>query len=329
MVSVNAKSGLAGLLTVSICIGLIWAAEPTEQFRSKTKSMERGEKDVPGELSDAKARVSSRFQKRLNAALEAMIQCHQGRMPVTIIEAMANAGLDRGLNAGEFDSLAKFALARQASGLSDENLLKAIHAEIDRREAMSKKAQSARKSDKGKSVRSEFGGLGGNAHHVVYLIDRSGSMFDTFDWVRKVIADSVKKLGSQQDFHVIMFNDETPLEKKPMTLTPATAEHKLALSTFLETVRPYGKTNPIKAVNRAFEVLSKSNKRPGKIIYMLTDGAFPNSKAVLDVIRKKNVRKGVTINTFMCGWKSAEGVKTMRQIAKENGGRYRYVSPDE
>jgi len=181
----------------------------------------------------------------------------------------------------------------------------------------------------GQGPRAGMYGTGGNAHHVVYLIDRSGSMFDTFDAVKREISNSVKDLVPRQDFHVIMFADGDPLEKKPMALTPPSEKYKLALAKFLETVKAERTTNPIKGIIRAFDVLAKANKRPGKIIYMLTDGAFPDNEAVLATIRAKNSRRDVLINTFLYGWKPPIAEKVMKQIASENGGQYRYVSPDE
>ena len=181
----------------------------------------------------------------------------------------------------------------------------------------------------GAGPRAGMYGTGGNAHHVVYLIDRSGSMFDTFDAVKREISDSVGHLQPVQDFHVIMFADGDPLEKQPMALTPPTEKYKLSLARFLETVKAERTTNPIKAINRAFDVLAKANKRPGKIIYMLTDGAFPDNEAVIATIQAKNIRRDVLINTFLYGWKPPIAVKVMTRIASENGGQYRYVSPDE
>jgi len=181
----------------------------------------------------------------------------------------------------------------------------------------------------GAGPRAGMYGTGGNAHHIVYLIDRSGSMFDTFDAVKREISNSVKDLQPVQDFHVIMFADGDPLEKKPMALTPPTEKYKIALAKFLESVKAERTTNPIKAITRAFDVLAKANRKPGKIIYMLTDGAFPDNDAVLATIRAKNGRRDVLINTFLYGWKPPIAEKVMMQIARENGGQYRYVSPDE
>lgn len=84
-----------------------------------------------------------------------------------------------------------------------------------------------------------------------------------------------------------------------------------------------------RAINRAFDVLSKANKRPGKLIYMLTDGAFPNNEDVLKAIRARNVSGEVLINTFLYGCRPVVAEEVMVRIADENGGEYRYVSPDE
>ncbi|MBT3198531.1 MAG: VWA domain-containing protein [Phycisphaerales bacterium] len=184
-------------------------------------------------------------------------------------------------------------------------------------------------TDGGGGPRLGMYGTGGNAHHVVYLIDRSGSMFDTFDAVKKEIGNSVGQLNPVQDFHVIMFADGDPLEKQPRALTPPSDTYKFALAEFLDTVIAESTTNPVKAINRAFDVLAKANKNPGKIIYMLTDGAFPDNTEVLTTIRARNGRRDVLINTFLYGNQQPVAEKVLTTIAEENGGKYRYVSPDE
>ncbi len=179
--------------------------------------------------------------------------------------------------------------------------------------------------------RSNFGGLGGSAYHIVYLIDRSGSMIDSFLAVRLEIASSVAQLRPVQDFHVILFaGGQRLLEKQPPTLTAATDRHKLMLADFLKPMRAEASTNPVPAINRAFDVLARADmSRPGKLIYLLTDGVFPDNKKVLATIRRRNKNKEVLINTFLYGNRPPEAETVMRRIAAENGGRYRYISPDE
>ena len=67
----------------------------------------------------------------------------------------------------------------------------------------------------GAGPKSKFMGSGGNAHHVVYLVDRSGSMVESFDSVKRELLLSIGRLVSVQDFHVIFFSSDEPVEKAP------------------------------------------------------------------------------------------------------------------
>ena len=179
-------------------------------------------------------------------------------------------------------------------------------------------------------LRSSFFGSGGNAHHVVYAIDRSGSMVETFDTVRTEMLISISRLSPKQDFHVILFAKGPPLEAAARRLSVASRMNKGAAAKFLEDVRAQGQTDAIPALKRAFAVLARADKRRGrKLIYLLTDGNFPDNAAVLAAIRKLNKDKKVSINTYLYGRRPPEAEKVMRLIAKENKGRYKYVSADE
>lgn len=170
---------------------------------------------------------------------------------------------------------------------------------------------------------------GGGVADIVYLIDRSGSMIDSFKRVREELVFSVARLDPRHRFHVILFADGRPLEKRPRAMTPATATHKIALVDFLEPVRSCRQTDPIPAINRAFDVLGGTGGRRGKVIFMLTDGVFPDNELVLATIRGRNARRDVAINTILYGYRPPEAERVMRRIAEENFGQYRYVSPDE
>jgi uncharacterized protein with von Willebrand factor type A (vWA) domain len=172
-------------------------------------------------------------------------------------------------------------------------------------------------------------GKGGNAHHVMYVIDRSGSMLDTFDYVRREMLNSIARLKPVQDFHVIFFATGAPQENPPQQLVPATPDYTTAAAEFLQTIRPEGQTNPVPAIKRAFEVLDKADKRPGKLIYMLTDGVFPDNDAVIKQIAQLNAKKEVLICTFLYDDKSADAVKVLQKIADDNRGHFRQVKSDE
>ena len=178
--------------------------------------------------------------------------------------------------------------------------------------------------------RSSFFGSGGNAHHIVYVVDRSGSMLDTFDYVRREILKSVSRLRPPQDFHIILFAEGQPLENPPKRLVVANHQNKLQLAEFLIGVIAERRSDPIPALKRAFGVLRKANRLPGKLIYLLTDGQFTQPPGdVLRAIRAANHRDEVLINTYLYWYEDRQAIELMRQIAEQNGGRYRYISPEE
>jgi len=178
----------------------------------------------------------------------------------------------------------------------------------------------------GRGPRANFFGNRSHASHIVYVIDRSGSMLQTFDHVRRELLVSISRLDpSQQDFHVILFADGPPLEKKPERLVPATKEYKLAVAEFLQGIRAEGQTDPVPALQRAFQVLRRADSRPGKVLYLLTDGVFPDNAAVLSSIAAANRDRSVLISTFLYGHRPEKAVEVMEKIAKENGGLYQFV----
>ncbi len=166
------------------------------------------------------------------------------------------------------------------------------------------------------------------ADNVVYVIDRSGSMVDTFNRLQYELRKSIALLDEDQRFHVIMFTDGEPMELITRRLISATDDNKLHAGQWIDGVRAEGQTDPAAALERAFAALKGA--RGTKLIYFLTDGLFRDDKAVLGLLARLNADKSVHINTFLYGDRPdsvAEAV--MKQIASDNGGRYDYVNPKE
>lgn len=164
----------------------------------------------------------------------------------------------------------------------------------------------------------QFFGLGGKARgakRIVYVVDRSGSMIETFDAVRKELLRSVDRLRRSQRFHVIFFKDGPPLENPPKKLVNASGDQKRSLAEFLDRVGPEGNTDPIPAMRRAFEL-------GPDLIYFLTDGEF--DPRLIEELRKRNPQKKVRI--FTIAYVSQMGGTLLEQIARENNGEYRFVS---
>jgi len=129
----------------------------------------------------------------------------------------------------------------------------------------------------GAGPKSRFFGTGGSAYHIVYVVDRSGSMIETFDEVRAEMKRSILQLSPAQAFHVIFFSSGVPKENPPRRLVYATQENKRAALRYLDKIQPHGQTDPIPALERAFAVLkNRPNRKRGMLIYLLTDGEFPD-----------------------------------------------------
>ena len=195
----------------------------------------------------------------------------------------------------------------------------------------------------GSGPRGSFYGSGGNAYHIVFVIDRSGSMVEVFDEVRMQMQLSIGRLKEVQDFHIILFAEDKTIENPPRRLVYATSQHKLGVVSFLEqdNIRPGGKTTALPALKRAFDVLKNADKRRrGKLVFLLTDGQFAGigggsryrgkvgNEAVIHWLRDNNRTGDVHVNTYLYG-DDPIAMQIMRQISRENGGRFKLISGDE
>lgn len=173
--------------------------------------------------------------------------------------------------------------------------------------------------------RSSLLGAGGNAHHVVYVIDRSGSMIGAFEEVRREVLVSIGRLREDQDFHIMLFAQGQAIENVPGRLVPPTEANKLQAAEFLAAARAGLQSDPVPALRRAFEVLEGAGG--GKLIYLVTDGVFPDGPAVMATIHARNKNKDVHINTYFCGGDpSAAGL--LQEIARATGGLFRRVGSE-
>lgn len=190
-------------------------------------------------------------------------------------------------------------------------------------------------------------GTGGNAWHVVYVIDRSGSMQLEFERVCREVVNSLARLDQRQRFHIILFGKNQTVENPPGKLIPATLKNKLAAASFLQSVTAEGSTTALPSLQRAFEVLSKAPRGSrGKLIYFLTDGlfegheiissryrgpdgtVFEGNTAMIAWLRDHNRSRTIQVNTYLYdtdGSASAQSVSVMRQLAGENGGSFKHI----
>jgi hypothetical protein len=169
--------------------------------------------------------------------------------------------------------------------------------------------------------KSPFMGISGNAMRVVYLCDSSGSMMNKFDTLRQELRKAADRLKDAQAFDIIFFSEDNylALDKQLLLAKP---EVKRKAYEFLDKTSPHGSSDPIPGLRAAFATQPQ-------LVYILTDGDFPNNAQVLEELRKLNKDKKVKINTIAFMDRGEEYEKLLKQIAEENGGLFKFVSDND
>lgn len=168
----------------------------------------------------------------------------------------------------------------------------------------------------GPGPRCNFVGSGGNARKIAYVCDASGSMVPQLDDLRMEIKKSMYQLKPIQSFNIIFFQTDAAFALDKNDLISATTENKAKAVEYLQKVVAQGKTNPIPALEIAF-------KGKPDLLFLLTDGEFPDNKLVTDWIKAHNADKKIHINTLALG---GGGEKVLREIADDNGGKFKVIS---
>lgn len=162
----------------------------------------------------------------------------------------------------------------------------------------------------------------GQPDRIIFLCDNSGSILNKYATLRRQLSKAVAGLQRAQSFNLI-FMGEADCTKFSPEPVKATAEDKQAADTFLEDkVTPRGETNPILALETAFA------QKP-QMIFLLTDGDFPDNQAVMKRVTELNARHQIRINTVAFVSEAdtdTDFVKLLQQIARENGGIYKHVN---
>jgi hypothetical protein len=169
-------------------------------------------------------------------------------------------------------------------------------------------------------------GVTGNAFKIAYVCDSSGSMLSKMPQLKDELTKAVGALEPVQAFNVIFFADP---DVKPQTLADhllmANPPNKVKYSAFIQRVNASGSTDPLPGLELAFA------QHP-QLIYLLTDGDFPDNDKVLKRVRELDKDKKVRLNTIVfTSPKDADKgiVQLMQTLAEEFGGQYRVVAPDD
>ena len=158
------------------------------------------------------------------------------------------------------------------------------------------------------------------ATKVVFLCDSSGSMTTKFDALRAELRKAVDGLKPVQEFDVIFFAEDGhfALDKQLLYALP---ENKRKAHAFLDTVATRGSSDPLSGIRAAFDTQPQ-------LIFMLTDGDFPNNDAVLAEVRKLAAKRRVMVNTIAFMERGETYERLLTDIAKETGGVFRFVGEE-
>jgi len=162
---------------------------------------------------------------------------------------------------------------------------------------------------------------GGPVNRVVFVCDASGSMLNKFDVLRQELRKAVDRLRAGQAFDILFFSGDRYLALDPQLLL-AVPEAKRKAYAFLDGVAPHGTSNPIPGLKAAFAT-------GPQLIYLLTDGDFPNNDEVLAALRKLNKDKKIKVNTIAFMDRGEAYEKLLQRIADENGSSFKFVAEQD
>jgi len=150
-----------------------------------------------------------------------------------------------------------------------------------------------------------------------------------FGLVRGKLIELIGQLQPDQYFCIIFFGGNELIEFGNSRLVRAAGQAKSAAYEFIDSVRPAGQTNALKALERAVQVRDRTGVGPA-VIYFLTDGfeltaedkqRFSQRVANLLVRFAPNTR----INTVgFCPL--GEDSKVLKVIAEQSGGEFVFIS---
>lgn len=166
-------------------------------------------------------------------------------------------------------------------------------------------------------------GRGQQARSVVYVMDRSGSMSDTFTLLQRELMRSIGALDSEQLFNVIWFNQGQATEWSTR-MRKATIENKRAAFEAIRRIVPEGSTEPIDAIRKSLGF------RPD-VMFLLSDGDFgEENEKIISMFKQRNRTRRTIVNTILFIYDTmGKGEHVLRSIAETNGGTFKHVTQDD
>jgi hypothetical protein len=188
----------------------------------------------------------------------------------------------------------------------------------------------------------QFYGIQARGNRFVFVVDSSTSMLRKFPDVKRELEYAIRQLSPHQKFYVIFFDNNAErltlgkwndrhtkfkfnADPEP-ALVPATNENIDAFVRWMNTIRLQPNTNPFSAM--VFAV----NKLVPEAIFLLSDGEFTENGITERFLAEQNVLdESVDSPVPKCvihciGFYSRHGEGTLKRIANQHGGTYRFIT---
>lgn len=176
-------------------------------------------------------------------------------------------------------------------------------------------------------------GNGGNARSIVFVIDASGSLFDTMPFVIDELKRTIGQLSAAQTFTVVFFQDGR-VKEAPMTRGMKYADQKTKNQVIAwissDEVTPVGRTDPTDAIKLALA-------RKPDLVFLLSDNIIGSGRFGVDpdslVQLIQTFNQGAKINTIQFVYPDPVTEfgrePTLKRISDATGGRYKFVSEND
>jgi von Willebrand factor type A domain len=162
-----------------------------------------------------------------------------------------------------------------------------------------------------------FFGVEGYGKRFVYVVDCSGSMSEGQKFQRAVyeLLQSIEQLQKDQQYFVVFYNHRSYPMDSP-GLVSATEKQFEKTREWISLARPQGGTVPQPALIAALKMKPDA-------IFFLSDGLFDPETS--RVVRQANRGKSTRVPIHTIAFANRENEAIMRTIARNSGGKYRYV----
>jgi len=176
----------------------------------------------------------------------------------------------------------------------------------------------------GGGVGVRFGNVKGVASRIVFVCDATGSMMEQFDLLRAELSRTLSKLNQRQFVNVVFMQESAKPPIDPNLLI-ASPENKRKLLDFVDGYTCRGPTDPIPALKTAFAM------NPQLVYFLCDPSDFPEPAKTIELCKSMSTNGGKKCKIVTIAFENhdEEGEKTLKQIAADSGGQFKFITSQD